>query len=287
MNLVFLSCMYFMQGTLYGLQAKFLPVLLRRSGATLIYVGSLHLSAFPWLFKPVWAPLIDRYWNRNHWLTMTLMGTGCCLLIAVVCGENLFGISFLLLNLFTSTHEVVLGKIAILEMERCQFTKGSALQIISYKLGILHGGGVLLWFSYHINWTTEIFSALSLIYFISVLWNLWPTADENIKQSLTLNELPEVGDLNMIQRSFGFCELSRDIFTNIVFPLWSSPGFKWTLMCAMVYKFPSHCSQTLFTMFLVDQGMRASDIGIMFGVVGQVISVAVSVAIGFALSYLG
>ena len=268
-----------MQGTLYGLQVKFLPIILRHSGSTLTYIGSLQFAAFPWLLKPLWAPLIGRYWNRTHWLAITLTGIGCCLAAAVTCEDHLLGTVLLLLNIFTSTLEIVLGKITILETESCHIAKGSALQILSYKLGMLNGGGILLWIANYINRTKEICSALSLVYFTSVLWILWPTFCRNCEQQKLVQ--PAEVAIKLSERS-SISSHSRNDVIKVLHGLWSSSRFKWSLVCAMVYKFPSHSSQTLFTMFLVDHGAGVGKIGILFGVVGQVISLVVSAVTSFA-----
>ncbi|KAJ7377662.1 hypothetical protein OS493_027740 [Desmophyllum pertusum] len=66
-----------------------------------------------------------------------------------------------------------------------------------------------------------------------------------------------------------------------------TPGLKWMIICTCVYKYASHSSQSILTMFLVDNGESLSRIGFMSGMAGQVISIAVASVCGLVLSAKG
>ena len=63
-----------------------------------------------------------------------------------------------------------------------------------------------------------------------------------------------------------------------------TPGLKWMIICACVYKFASHSSQSILTMFLVDNGESLGRIGFLSGMAGQVVSIAVASVCGLVLS---
>src|SRR5215208_5583105 len=71
--LALLSVLYFAQGLPFGVQAIALPVYLRAAGVSLTSIGLSGLLSAPWLLKPMWAPLVDRYGSerfgrRRSWI---------------------------------------------------------------------------------------------------------------------------------------------------------------------------------------------------------------------------
>ena len=63
-----LSLLYFAQGAPYGFQSACLPILLRSQGMSFTSLGLMKLLFIPWICKPLFAPLIDKYFNRKWWL---------------------------------------------------------------------------------------------------------------------------------------------------------------------------------------------------------------------------
>ena len=63
-----LSILYFVQGAPYGFQSACLPIILRSQGSSYTTLGVLKLLFLPWVCKPLYAPLVDRTFNRKWWL---------------------------------------------------------------------------------------------------------------------------------------------------------------------------------------------------------------------------
>ena len=51
-----------------------LPVYLRTHGAGLVEIGLISAVSFPWTFKFIWAPLVDRIGTRRQWIVVCLAG---------------------------------------------------------------------------------------------------------------------------------------------------------------------------------------------------------------------
>ncbi|XP_074609667.1 major facilitator superfamily domain-containing protein 3-like isoform X2 [Acropora palmata] len=139
-----LALQYTLQGTLYGIQLKCLPIILRQTGSSLFLIGSLNLLTFPWLIKSLWAPILDRCGKKNLWLSVNYAGIGIALSLAKTDNHAVFSTSLVLLNLCSATVDLTLGKITIVNFHGRDLSKASSLQIISYKLGFLFGGGIAL-----------------------------------------------------------------------------------------------------------------------------------------------
>ncbi|CAH3113236.1 unnamed protein product [Pocillopora meandrina] len=261
----FLASQYALQGILYGLQLRYLPIILRKSGSSLLLVGSLNLLTFPWLLKSLWAPIIDIYGNKTFWLSTSYAGTALALLLARVDDRIIFITSLVLLNLFSATVDLTLGKILLSKFHGDQLSRASSLQIIGYKIGFLIGGGLTLLAAEYSLMRKEIFFALAISYF-SLMVTLFVT-----KSYVTPDVCPkpEILRYSETTRMSGF---SR------------TPGLQWMIACACVYKYASHSSQSIFTMFLIDTGESLGRIGFLSGMVGQGISIAVASMWGVALS---
>jgi PAT family beta-lactamase induction signal transducer AmpG len=66
------ALLYVGQGLPYGVTARVLPVYFRVHGVSLAEIGLLSLIALPWTWKPLWAPLVDRFGSRRAWIVPCL-----------------------------------------------------------------------------------------------------------------------------------------------------------------------------------------------------------------------
>ena len=266
-QLLFIASQYVLQGTLYGLQLRYLPIIQRKTGSSLFLVGSLNLLTFPWLVKSFWAPIIDVYGDKNFWLSINYAGIAISLSLAKTDNGTIFISSLVLLNICSATVDLTLGKILISTFHGNELSQASSLQIIGYKIGFLLGGGLTLLLTDIYFFGKEILVALAAIYLI-LSWTFWVTKGD-LKQEVNRHK-PENRPQMFpdCQRMTGFA---------------CTPGLKWMIICASVYKFASHSSQSLLTMFLVDNGESLSRLGFMSGIAGQSISIVIASVTGLLL----
>ncbi|XP_058421258.1 major facilitator superfamily domain-containing protein 3 isoform X2 [Diceros bicornis minor] len=148
-----LAGLYLVQGLPYGLQSGLLPVLLRARGLSLTRVGLAKVLYAPWLFKLLWAPLVDTRGSPRAWLTLSTAALGlvCGLLAALPPAEagqaglpvTVAGL-LLLLNLGAAVQDVALDTLAVQLLEPAELGPGNTVQVVAYKLGaVLAGGGLL------------------------------------------------------------------------------------------------------------------------------------------------
>ncbi|MDQ3207218.1 MAG: arabinose ABC transporter permease, partial [Gemmatimonadota bacterium] len=67
-RLAWLAALSFASGFPFGLVNETLPVYLRTHGAGLVEIGLISAVSFPWTFKFLWAPLVDRLGSRRQWI---------------------------------------------------------------------------------------------------------------------------------------------------------------------------------------------------------------------------
>ncbi|XP_039110069.1 major facilitator superfamily domain-containing protein 3 isoform X2 [Hyaena hyaena] len=153
-----LAGLYLVQGLPYGLQSGLLPLLLRARGLSLTRVGLAKVLYLPWLFKLVWAPLVDTRGSLRAWLTLSTAALGlvCGLLAALPPAEagqaelpvTVAGL-LLLLNLGAAVQDVALDTLAVQLLEPAELGPGNTVQdllavpgtpwtaglVLTYKLG--------------------------------------------------------------------------------------------------------------------------------------------------------
>src|SRR5512140_1727328 len=67
-TLAWVALLYAAQGLPFGVTSKIWPVYFRLHGISLREIGLMGLIALPWSWKPLWAPLVDRFGSRRAWI---------------------------------------------------------------------------------------------------------------------------------------------------------------------------------------------------------------------------
>jgi MFS family permease len=151
-----LASLYLAQGLPYGFFSLALPVLLRDAGVSLTAIGLLGLLALPWAFKFLWAPVLDQTGSRRGWLlALQWAAVAGALALAALDGQSfpvLFVAAFAF-NLVAASQDVVTDGLAVRVLDARQRGIGNGLQVGAYRLGMILGGGALLWVFAQAGWT--------------------------------------------------------------------------------------------------------------------------------------
>lgn len=279
MNVVFLTCLYFIQGLPYGLQSRFLPVYFRSHGMSLTEISLFKLLLTPWMLKAFWAPFVDKYGTKKSWLGWSMVGLiFTCLTGACTPPQNivpLAGVLFLF-NLLTSTQDIAVDGIAIHVLSESELGYGNIAQVVGYKLGSIFGGGVLTWLSDYMEWSSLLFS-LAVAYVISLMnvAVLVPQTDDGKKESEE-KDSSEEKNAEKVTKKVWILQHYTEIF--------QSPGTLWMIGFVLLYKLGEQGALNMLPMFLIDKGIPASTVGFWTGVVGQVLSIFGSIVGGAAVS---
>lgn len=279
MNVVFLTCLYFIQGLPYGLQSRFLPVYFRSHGMSLTEISLFKLLLTPWMLKAFWAPFVDKYGTKKSWLGWSMVGLiFTCLTGACTPPQNivpLAGVLFLF-NLLTSTQDIAVDGIAIHVLSESELGYGNIAQVVGYKLGSIFGGGVLTWLSDFMEWSSLLFS-LAVAYVISLMnvAVLVPQTDDCKKES-EKKDSSEEEIAEKVTKKVWILQHYTEIF--------QSPGTLWMIGFVLLYKLGEQGALNMLPMFLIDKGIPASTVGFWTGVVGQVLSIFGSIVGGAAVS---
>ncbi|MFV8753594.1 MFS transporter [Nannocystaceae bacterium ST9] len=170
-RLAILAVFYVVQGLPFGFQATALPAYLTAAGLSLTKVGFAGALSAPWLLKPLWAPVVDRwsserFGRRRTWIVpLQAALASTCFAAAFVPAESLALLLGLiaLTNLFAATMDIAVDGLAVDLLGTDELGWGNVAQVVGYKIGMLLGGGVLVWASQWIGWRGLFLTIAALI----------------------------------------------------------------------------------------------------------------------------
>ncbi|XP_029778979.1 major facilitator superfamily domain-containing protein 3 [Suricata suricatta] len=265
-----LAGLYLVQGLPYGLQSGLLPLLFRARGLSLTRVGLAKVLYLPWLFKLVWAPLVDTRGSLKSWLMLSTAALGlvCGLLAALPPAEagqaglpvTVAGL-LLLLNLGAAVQDVALDTLAVQLLEPAELGPGNTVQVVAYKLGAVLAGGGLLALVPTLSWP-GLFLFLAAVYWLAAALAWAAPALQQLPASQ-----PSEGPLRTLH-------LLQDLL--------AMPGTLWTAGFVLTYKLGEQGASSLFPLFLLDRGISMPELGLWNGV-GAVVCSIVGSSLGGAL----
>jgi PAT family beta-lactamase induction signal transducer AmpG len=270
-----LLALYFAQGLPFGFQATALPLLLRERGVPLQAIGLASLLAAPWMAKPLWAPLVDRYGSarlgrRKSWIVPMQLGLiGCALAAARDPSEVALVAIILLMNLFAATQDIAVDALAVSWLEPHELGPGNAVQVVGYKLGMLTGGGLLVWQSARIGWNGLFYAMAGLLGLVLAL-------------SIGLHERAVgASDVSPAAAPVDFRSLLQRLATAL-----RRPETAALIAVIATYKIGETLADAMWKPMLFDRGFAASQIGLWTGTFGMAFSLAGSFGSGLMVRHV-
>lgn len=266
-KLVTLLLLYFAQGLPYGFQATTLPLMLRARGVSLQAIGFAGLLAAPWLFKALWAPWVDRWGSsrfgrRKSWIVpMQAALCGCaCWAARSQQPSVLYGLVFAM-NLFAATQDIAVDGLAVSWLEPSELGVGNAVQVVGYKLGMLTGGGLLIWASDRIGFSGVFYAMAALMLVVMLV-------------ALGIRETEHTTAPDSERSSV------REVFLQLKAALRESAA--WPLIAVVVsYKMGETLADAMWKPMLFDRGFSAPQVGLWTGTYGMVASLIGSFLAGW------
>jgi hypothetical protein len=260
-KLTLLSVLYFVQGLPYGFQLTALPVYLRAAGVSLTGIGLASALSLPWVLKVLWGPAVDRYGlrgfgRRKSWIVPLQLALAlACLGAAWVPPEGgltMLLVMVLLMNLFAATMDVAVDGLAVDLLEPSELGYGNVAQVVGYKVGILTGGGLLVWASGWLGWP-GLFVSMAALVALGLLVTL------PFRERRAGVEVP-AGPSSM-------GEVVRSLWRALV-----APGGGYLLLFIGSYKLGETLADAMFKPFLYDAGYGREEIGLWVGTWGILFS---------------
>lgn len=162
-----LGSLYLAQGIPYGFFTQALPVLLREQGLSLKAISATSILFLPWMLRFLWAPLVDHYSTRRRWLLPLQLATVVVALSLAGTdpATNLWPILFglFVFNLICATQDIATDGLAVNTLGTRERGLGNGIQVGGYRIGMIFGGGLLLWISAMHGWEAMYFGMAGLL----------------------------------------------------------------------------------------------------------------------------
>jgi len=273
-----LSCLYLSQGVPFGFFSQALPPLLRSYGVDLEVIGLISLLFFPWALKFLWSPYVDQFGSqklgrRKSWiLPMQCVFVVLMLLISRIdpsslTGSGLYYLAGLLFlaGLATATQDIATDGLAVQTLSPKERGIGNSIQVGGYRVGMVFGGGGVLFLMDRIGWshTFVLMALLLLCATIPVIF---------FKEKSDFPMRGKAGSANI-----------WDIFKRFL----RQPGmWRWMLVVS-VYKIGDSFGSAMSKPMLVDMGISLETIGWVSAGVGVAATIVGAVVGGLLVPVLG
>jgi PAT family beta-lactamase induction signal transducer AmpG len=166
--LFWIAVLYFAEGLPFGIAYDVWPVFFRVHGVSLREIGLMSLLSLPWTWKLLWAPLVDRYGSRQHWITACLFVLGATTL--AIMPQDPSHPSFLmwsLLLLFTTasaTQDIAIDAYAVDVSTPKTIGSINGTRVSAARVALFVGGGGFLILADYTGWGL-LWVALAVLFF--------------------------------------------------------------------------------------------------------------------------
>lgn len=253
-KIALLVALYLAQGLPFGFFTLALPVLLRDAGYSLKAISALSLLYLPWALKFLWAPWLDHRGTRRAWL-LFWQASSIIAALALTRLDLEHGLTVVLIaafafNIIAASQDVVTDGLAVRMLEPHERGLANGVQVGAYRIGMILGGGLLLWVFARTGWSV-MFGCMAVLLALTVL------------PVLTLSEPPRLTNV----QSPRVRELLIGWLTRLTVP--GMAAFAALIFC---YRFGDAMVSNLLGPFLKDTGLSVESIALMKGTVGSITS---------------
>lgn len=268
--LLLLTSLYIAQGLPYGFFTQALPVLMRENGASLKAISATSLLFLPWALKFLWAPMVDQIGTRRGWILpiqcLAALGAAALALIDPAQGFMAVFVAAFAFNALAAIQDVAIDGLAVRLLDAQARGLGNGIQVGAYRIGMVLGGGLLLWVYAQYGWVPMCLGMSAL---------------------LALTCLPV-----LLQRSAhdAAARIARPSLARLAAGWWPRlriRGMALLLLLVCAYKFGDSMSASLVGPMLKDAQWPTAEIALVKGTLGSIMGLVGAAAGGWLAFRLG
>lgn len=249
-----LVSLYLAQGLPYGFFTLAMPVLLREQGYSLKAISLLSLLSWPWLLKFLWAPYLDHVGTRKGWLlALQLASVVAALLLTQLDldrGIIIVLSAALIFNLIAASQDVLTDGLAVRILAARERGLANGIQVGAYRIGMILGGGLILWLLAKTSWATAFICMAGLLALTAL-------------PVLRLTEPPHAAGYTPPKTASLAVDWAKRLFM---------PGMLGFVAIIFCYRFGDAMVSSLFGPFMKDYGLSNEAIALLKGTVGSATS---------------
>lgn len=155
-RLAWIGALSLASGFPYGFVNEALPVYLRTHGADLVTVGLVQTASFPWTFKFLWAPFVDRFGARRVWILGCLAALAALVFalgaVHLLTNEMLFWGVVVLMVTLSATQDIAIDAYTIETTDTRELGVANSVRIAAYRAAMFAAGGLLVWVAGRADW---------------------------------------------------------------------------------------------------------------------------------------
>ncbi|HWK74652.1 MAG TPA: MFS transporter [Povalibacter sp.] len=254
-KLSLLIALYLAQGLPYGFFTQALPVLLREAGYSLKAISAMSLLYLPWALKFLWAPYLDHLGTRKQWLLLWQISSVCAALLLTRLdlghGYTIVLAAAFVFNIIAASQDIVTDGLAVRILDSQERGLANGIQVGAYRLGMILGGGLLLWIFAKTDWATMFF-CMALLLALTII------------PVVSMSDAPRACGPPPRLRELLVGWLRRMLMPGML-------AFAGLIFC---YRFGDAMVSNILGPFLRDAGLSKETIALMKGTVGSVTSLA-------------
>lgn len=260
-RLTWLAALSFASGFPFGLVNETLPVYLRTHGSGLVEIGLVSALSFPWTFKFLWSPLVDRLGTRRQWIAACL--TGLTALTLVLASYELgalargFWVLLLAIVTFSATQDIAIDAYTIEATTKQELGVANSVRIAAYRVSMFTAGGLLIWLAGRTDWKTSFQTATVLLAGLTLASLLLPLSRRSASHPASI------------------WEPLRALLTR--------PGIWAVAVFALLFKLDIAAMEPMTRPFWVDRGFTLEEIGAIL-TTGRIIATVTGAILGGILT---
>ena len=266
-----LFSLYIAQSVPMSFFSTVVPVIMRQEHYSLQSIGLLQLIKLPWIFKFLWAPLIDRNSGDLKQYRKWIFGSEFFYAVVILAigflnlqfDFKLIIILMIIAFVASATQDIATDAYAILIMKKEERSFGNSMQSSGSFIGTLAGSGLLLIVYHYFGWQM-LLVCLALFALIALIPLLRYKKHEPVVEKK------------------GTVIQMKDIY--LFFAL---PGTAKRVFLLVFYYSGIIGILAMLKPFLVDLGYKVNEIGFMSGIVGTSVAALSAIFAGFLIKKLG
>lgn len=269
--LVWVAVLYAAQGLPYGVVHKIWPIYFRAHGVSLTDIGLMSLLALPWSWKPLWAPLVDRFGPRRGWIVPGLGALATISALMPWLPADQVGpllIAFLLaFTVASATQDIAIDAWAVDVAAGRELGWINGLRASAFRVAVIAAGGLALIVADRAGWPVAWYLVAVLFALLAVLSLLLPEPQRAGAPGATRRSTRE------LVRTFLAWLLRREMVPLVLF--------------ALLFKLGDQAIARMTETFWVDRGMSLSEIALVANTLGLGLTISGALLGGALISRIG
>jgi len=265
-KLVWVAILYFAEGFPFGVVVDNLPVYFRTHGVSLTEIGLMSLLGMPWTLKVFWAPLVDRFGERRHWIAGALLALAAlAFALPLLDASHPSAWLWALLLAFTTasaTQDIAIDAYTIGLLDRGEEGVANGVRVSAYRAALIVGGGGLVALAGTLGWRAVF----------------WTTSVLFVVLALVITRSPRAASRSTAERHAWLAPL---------FAWLARPGAPVVFLFVLTYKLGDAAMGPMVKPFWVDRGLTVAEIALVSTTLGVAASVLGALAGGILTTRWG